>query len=613
MAFKAISLNDALGKIEKVKAGSILEVEGGVSIGESLVVAGDLTVSGNVTSVSTTELQIQDAMIDLGMEDDGNGGTQAPTAAGAAQVGIRSNYWDGAAAAVASLYFKPSDQKWYLDPGVLVSDLEGNASSATILETARTFEISGDVVAAAVSFDGSGNVNLVATVQPDSVELGTDTTGAYVESLAETSPYLALVDASPLADGAQLSLSLAADSANTADTVVARDASGDFSANHITAARFIGLADEATILETARDFSMSGDVVAAAVSFDGSGNVTLSSTIQAGAVEFSMMDAASYRDSVETIRPSLTASDTEFATEKAISILAEQVASEAAAQNAALRYVAIGSSNQAAPAPLAFAIEDFDASLTDADYRLASNHGKRMGFAVTGTASDYMVITANGTAKDMEWSLDIEEDYTNFATGVKKFASVGAIVDYVQDELSIVVAANALNIDGDLGTQSILLASESLKLSGTPNQIRTDAQSTDEVNFSLAPDVEIDGHMTIGAEYIQHLAGVPSSVAAYSFIKPDMTLATQAEFIFGMSAGASVGGDQLIFTNGQVVEGPAMTGFAAGDRLFLSTSGSITNNQALAQSASGELVQVGYCLNPAANVMFLDINHILTM
>lgn len=59
-------------------------------------------------------------------------------------------------------------------------ELLTNSASATKLKDTRTFEISGDVVASAVNFDGTGNVNLVAAIQPDSVVLGTDTTGNYM-------------------------------------------------------------------------------------------------------------------------------------------------------------------------------------------------------------------------------------------------------------------------------------------------------------------------------------------------------------------------------------------------------------------------------------------------
>jgi hypothetical protein len=70
--------------------------------------------------------------------------------------------------------------------GNVTGDLTGNAGTATSLATARTFEISGDVVATSVSFDGTGNVNLVAEIQANSVGLGTDTFGDYVAGVTGT-------------------------------------------------------------------------------------------------------------------------------------------------------------------------------------------------------------------------------------------------------------------------------------------------------------------------------------------------------------------------------------------------------------------------------------------
>lgn len=55
--------------------------------------------------------------------------------------------------------------------------------SAATLTTARDFSMTGDVAASAVSFDGSGNVSLTTTIQPNSVALGADTTGDYVATL----------------------------------------------------------------------------------------------------------------------------------------------------------------------------------------------------------------------------------------------------------------------------------------------------------------------------------------------------------------------------------------------------------------------------------------------
>jgi len=62
----------------------------------------------------------------------------------------------------------------------------GIASAATKLQNSRTFEITGDIVGAAVTFDGTGNVSIAATIQPNSVALGSDTTGDYVQTISGT-------------------------------------------------------------------------------------------------------------------------------------------------------------------------------------------------------------------------------------------------------------------------------------------------------------------------------------------------------------------------------------------------------------------------------------------
>jgi hypothetical protein len=66
-----------------------------------------------------------------------------------------------------------------------IGALQGNANTATTLETARTIQLSGDVTGSA-SFDGSADINIAATIAADSIALGTDTTGDYVASVGVT-------------------------------------------------------------------------------------------------------------------------------------------------------------------------------------------------------------------------------------------------------------------------------------------------------------------------------------------------------------------------------------------------------------------------------------------
>ena len=63
-------------------------------------------------------------------------------------------------------------------PGGFSGNLIGNANTATSLETARNIALSGDVVGSA-NFNGTSNITISTTIQPNSVALGTDTTGNY--------------------------------------------------------------------------------------------------------------------------------------------------------------------------------------------------------------------------------------------------------------------------------------------------------------------------------------------------------------------------------------------------------------------------------------------------
>jgi hypothetical protein len=102
-----------------------------------------------------------------------------------------------------------------------VGDFTGTASTATALETPRTFEITGDVVASPISFDGSGNVSLAATIQPNSVGLGTDTVGEYVINITGTSNQITVT--SGTGEGSTPTLSVPNQFTAPQDVTVTRD------------------------------------------------------------------------------------------------------------------------------------------------------------------------------------------------------------------------------------------------------------------------------------------------------------------------------------------------------------------------------------------------------
>ncbi len=161
-------------------------------------------------------------------------------------------------------------------PGVNTTgnqDTTGNAATATAWATGRTISLTGDVTGSVTGVDGTGNASIATTIAANSVALSTDTTGNYVQSVASGSY---ITGGAAGSEGAALTINVDATPNNTASKVVARDASGNFSAGTVTAA-LSGNASTASTLATARNIAVTGAVTGNA-NFDGSGNVSIATT-----------------------------------------------------------------------------------------------------------------------------------------------------------------------------------------------------------------------------------------------------------------------------------------------------------------------------------------------
>jgi hypothetical protein len=106
----------------------------------------------------------------------------------------------------------------------------GTATTAQSLDAAVTIQLSGDVVGSA-SFSGAGGINIATTIQANSVALGTDTSGDYVSSGA-TSGFG--ISGSTSGETQTFTVTSNATATNTADTIVFRNGSGNFSASSVT-------------------------------------------------------------------------------------------------------------------------------------------------------------------------------------------------------------------------------------------------------------------------------------------------------------------------------------------------------------------------------------------
>lgn len=154
--------------------------------------------------------------------------------------------------------------------GVLI----GNADTATALQTSRVISLGGDLSGSA-SFNGTSDITISATIVADSVALGTDTTGDYVQSVGITGTGLSV---SGTGEGATVvientgvtSLTGTTDEVDVSASAGAVTLSLPSSINADTT----GNSATSTKLATARVITISGAVSGSAI-FDGSSDINI--------------------------------------------------------------------------------------------------------------------------------------------------------------------------------------------------------------------------------------------------------------------------------------------------------------------------------------------------
>ena len=169
-----------------------------------------------------------------------------------------------------------------INASTVTATLTGNASTATKWATTRTIALAGNVTATAANIDGSGNVSLTTAVASEVI------TNAMVNSAAAIADTkLATISTA----GKVANSATTATNTNTASAIVTRDASGNFSAGTVTAA-LSGNASTATKWEITRTIALAGNVTATAANIDGSGNVSLTTTVASDVITNAMVNSA---------------------------------------------------------------------------------------------------------------------------------------------------------------------------------------------------------------------------------------------------------------------------------------------------------------------------------
>ena len=157
-------------------------------------------------------------------------------------------------------------------------DTTATAAAATKLATSRNFSLTGVITATAVGFDGSGNVALATAVADGALSIA-KTSGLQTALNAKApidDPTFTGVPAAPTAVVGTNTTQIAttafvnAEIANDAPSKTGTGASGTWGIN---------VSGTAAKLATARAFSLTGVITAAAVNFDGSAAVALATAI----------------------------------------------------------------------------------------------------------------------------------------------------------------------------------------------------------------------------------------------------------------------------------------------------------------------------------------------
>jgi len=137
----------------------------------------------------------------------------------------------------------------------------GKAATADKLQQARAIALGG-ILKGTANFDGSGAITISAAFADDFQLSGSNLSGLNYVGQLTAGNYISLNEGlaaySP-GPGDNVKISVNASTSNVASTLVARNSSGDFSANWITADKFIGVSTEAYFADLAEKYLPDAD------------------------------------------------------------------------------------------------------------------------------------------------------------------------------------------------------------------------------------------------------------------------------------------------------------------------------------------------------------------
>ena len=121
-----------------------------ISVSGNATITGNLTVQGTTTTVNSTAVAISDINLELAKD--------AITAAQANGAGLTVT------GAGATITYTSANDRWNFNKDLVVTQVWGNAATATKWATARDLSLTGDATATLSSVDGSANISTAITL-----------------------------------------------------------------------------------------------------------------------------------------------------------------------------------------------------------------------------------------------------------------------------------------------------------------------------------------------------------------------------------------------------------------------------------------------------------------
>lgn len=263
--------------------------------------AGSATIATNLAGGGTSSIPYQSAANTTAMLSNGSVG-QVLTA------GVATPFWTTATDANTANAIVQRDGSGNFSAGTITATLNGNASTATSATTA----ISATTATTSTNLAGGSTSSIPYQSSANTTAMLTNGTVGQVLTAGVATPFwttstsantanaivqrnatgdftagtitatafsgsgaaLTTLNASNISAGTLANARTTASSSNGASTIVARDASGNFAANTITA-NLTGTASNATVLQTARTIAIGTGATGTATSFNGSAAITI--------------------------------------------------------------------------------------------------------------------------------------------------------------------------------------------------------------------------------------------------------------------------------------------------------------------------------------------------